>query len=510
MIRRFSDIQIDNAKRVSLLNYLSRRGAKLKQAGREYKWIYSDGTGEHDSVTIKSDGSKWFDHKRQQGGDTIGFLQEFMGLSFKEAVEELLNGEKPVERLQYIGESVWHNNQNPELPQKKEFKAPERNKDMRRLYAYLTKQRFIKPEIITHFVREQLLYEEPVHHNIVFLAADENGVPRGGQLKGTCSFDEGFRGTLAGSDTRYGFGHKGRSCKLFVYEAPIDLLSYLCLFPNWEEHNYIALDGLSPKAMLFFLENNLQVNEINICVDHDEAGIEATDRLRDILIDKGYAPENIHRQLPSMKDWNECLKEKNGVKALPAQGHPSVEAYLQSVQYLCETITQTKRNRYLSFSEMFKQKGCVWLVNVLEHEHKILEQEIRSGLTPQVISERLRRIALYCLAGSTELMTNSHTSPNIQEKTDKLNHLALEMSKEYKPYKDRGRLTGRRAELKQSLDQLELSVKQNFSSEQVAGILKTHADICIRAGVYMQTGYEREFTLQLSQTEAASPVMGFY
>ena len=94
MARRFSDTQVDNAKQVNLLDYLSRQGARLKKAGSEFIWVYRDGSGEHDSVTIKGDGSKWYDHKRQQGGDTIGFLQEFMGLGFKAAVEELLNGEK--------------------------------------------------------------------------------------------------------------------------------------------------------------------------------------------------------------------------------------------------------------------------------------------------------------------------------------------------------------------------------------------------------------------------------
>jgi len=346
MPRRFSDNQIDNAKRVNLLDYLSRKGAVLRRAGSEYIWIYRDGSGEHDSVTIKGDGSKWYDHKRQQGGDTIGFLQEFMGLGFKEAVEELLNGEKPVEEMCSTEDEIRYGNQNQKQSQKKEFKVPKRNNDMRRLFAYLTKQRFIKPDIIAYFVREKSLYEEPLHHNIVFLAVDENGVPRGGQMKGTSTLGGGFRGTLAGSDTRYSFGYRGKSCKLFVYEAPLDLLSYLCLFPDWEENSHIALDGLSPKAMLFFLETNPQVNEINICVDHDAAGIEASDRFRDILIDKGYAPANIHRLLPSMKDWNECLKQNNGALAMPAQEHPSVEAYRYTVRDLCEIIPRPKRTAF--------------------------------------------------------------------------------------------------------------------------------------------------------------------
>ena len=49
---------------------------------------------------------------------------------------------------------------------------------MHRVYAYLIKQRFIAPEVITHFAKQHTLYEDKEHHNAVFVGIDENGVPR--------------------------------------------------------------------------------------------------------------------------------------------------------------------------------------------------------------------------------------------------------------------------------------------------------------------------------------------
>ncbi len=64
------------------------RGEKLEHVGREHKLIYYDSSGKHDSITIR--GSKWFDHKNQTGGGAIKFMQEFYGMDFQTAVQELL------------------------------------------------------------------------------------------------------------------------------------------------------------------------------------------------------------------------------------------------------------------------------------------------------------------------------------------------------------------------------------------------------------------------------------
>ena len=63
------------ANSVDLERFLQMRGEKLEKAGREYKLIYYDGSGKHDSITIS--GSAWFDHKNQVGGGAIKFMRHF-------------------------------------------------------------------------------------------------------------------------------------------------------------------------------------------------------------------------------------------------------------------------------------------------------------------------------------------------------------------------------------------------------------------------------------------------
>ena len=41
------------ANGVDLAEFLHMRGEKLEKAGREYKLIYHDGSGKHDSITLR-------------------------------------------------------------------------------------------------------------------------------------------------------------------------------------------------------------------------------------------------------------------------------------------------------------------------------------------------------------------------------------------------------------------------------------------------------------------------
>ena len=63
------------ANSVDLTEFLRMRGEKLEKVGREYKLIYYDGSGKHDSIMIH--GAAWFDHKNQVGGGAIQFMHGF-------------------------------------------------------------------------------------------------------------------------------------------------------------------------------------------------------------------------------------------------------------------------------------------------------------------------------------------------------------------------------------------------------------------------------------------------
>ena len=138
----FTEEQKLRASSVDLVEFLRRQGEKLIPSGRE-KRLSSD-----HSITVQ--GNEWYDHAAEQGGGPISFIQNFYDLSYPEAVARLLDGEQG-----QIDESSKRKKKEP----KKEFALPLAGKEMRRLYAYLLKKRFIDREVLNTFVRAGLIYE---------------------------------------------------------------------------------------------------------------------------------------------------------------------------------------------------------------------------------------------------------------------------------------------------------------------------------------------------------------
>lgn len=320
----FSEDDLYRANTADLVTYLESRGERVKKVGSTYQYIYTDGGGTHDSVTIY--GGKWYDHKNQRGGYAVKFLQEFLGFSFQDSVTELLGG--------HCGApTVRPALQEPPKPVVKPFELPEANSDMRRVFAYLTKQRFIASDVISFFAHHRKIYEDKKYHNVVFVGTDENGTPKQASVRSTLSFGNVFRITVANSDTKYSFSHFGKSGKLFVFEAPIDMLSFITLYhQNWQTHSYIAMNGVYESAVLNALDSHSELKEIYLCTDNDEGGTDAADRLSDILCENGYT--DIFRIMPENKDFNEDLKQLHGSTPIPAVAHLRKELFSENVSLL--------------------------------------------------------------------------------------------------------------------------------------------------------------------------------
>ena len=146
------------------------------------------------------------------------------------------------------------------------------------------------------------IYESKNYHNVVFVGRDKEQNPRYAAMRGT---DENrYRGEARGSEKAYGFGHIGTDEKLFVFESPIDLLSYITAVPEeWEKHSYISLGGLSEKAMKRMYTEYPHIHSIYLCLDNDEPGNERCRQFVSLI------PEelSVYRLEPVKKDWNECL-----------------------------------------------------------------------------------------------------------------------------------------------------------------------------------------------------------
>ena len=186
----------------------------------------------------------------------------------------------------------------------KPFALPPANKDMRRVFAYLIKHRSIARDVVAHFAKAGLLYEDAEYHNAVFVGTDVEGVPRHAHKRSANSYGKAFRLNVEGSDPRYSFHYVGTDRSLYVFEAPIDMLSFITLYPeNWQRHSYVACCGTSIQPVLQMLEQTPQLDTVLLCLDNDEAGHQASRRMREQL-EVRYSVECL---IPENKDWNDDL-----------------------------------------------------------------------------------------------------------------------------------------------------------------------------------------------------------
>ena len=261
---QYTQAQIDRANAVSLEDFLRTQGETLIKSGREYRWK------EHDSLTVR--GNKWFRHSQSKGGYPIDFVMEFYGKSFPEAVQ-LLTGES--------GEGQSEASTAPPTA----FHLPLHNRTADRAIQYLTESRGLNKTLVEAFLLSGDIYEDAKRHNVVFVGRDRSGTPRYAHVRGTA---DPFRQDIAGSDKSYPFRHEGNGNQLFVFEAPIDLLSFICLYPqDWQTRNYLALGGVSGKALDRFLSERKDTQKVFLCLDSDTAGNEACTRLAQSIPGEG-------------------------------------------------------------------------------------------------------------------------------------------------------------------------------------------------------------------------------
>ena len=137
------------------------------------------------------------------------------------------------------------------------------------------------------------------------MGTDEQGVPRHAHKRSTNSQGKSFKVNVEGSKPQYSFHHVGQDSILYVFEAPVDMLSFLTLYPEgWQEHSYVALCGTGGQAVRWMLEQSAYLRDVVLCLDHDVPGQTAAKRLQEELQGAGYHSSIL---LPVHKDWNDGL-----------------------------------------------------------------------------------------------------------------------------------------------------------------------------------------------------------
>lgn len=299
----YTDDERQRALDVSLTSLAASLGYTPVRKGQHFS------LKEMDSLIIYNDRSwhRWSGKGNITGGSQIDFLLEFGSVS---SVPEAINY-----LLRFKGEAVEeHSAKAPEPEKPREFVLPKKNENQRRLFAYLIKTRGLSQEVVSDWVHRKLIYEDAVHHNIVYCGRDPEGKIRYAGLRGTADlYGKKFKMDVPGNDKNYGVNIVNHeSGELKVFEAVIDCMSYIDLYGD-NVSNKLVLGMVEDNPLQQFLKDYDHIKKIVFCLDNDAAGrksIYGDPSIGRIGLKEKYERlgYEVEVEVPAAgKDFNECL-----------------------------------------------------------------------------------------------------------------------------------------------------------------------------------------------------------
>lgn len=282
--------------------------------------VYED-KAEH-GVRIYPNTNSFYDFYNAAGGSPIDLVCKYRDCGIGEAVQYILSEigcdreydnslhERAVDhsnskKSERSGVSAVNGTERAALD------IPDHALNNRRLFAYLNKTRHIDAPVIQQLLHEHLIYETD-RHNIAFVANDEHGNPAHIFQRGTVT-DKVWRGDTAGSDKEYGFSYGSGSDELVVFEAPIDLMSYLCLRKDDRSEDLLALGMLDDSPIDKYLDLHPGIKIIHFFLDNDAPGTAFSQNMMLKYSDKGYKCTNYmmcELAKKGCKDVNDYLIQK--------------------------------------------------------------------------------------------------------------------------------------------------------------------------------------------------------
>lgn len=316
----------EKALSISLTALASYLGYTPLRAGSHYY------LKEMDSLVIYNDRSwnRWSGKGNITGGTQIDFMLEYGGAaSVPEAVMKLLDfsGEGMAAAAPAASDEKRTQSSNDGYS----MSLPPKNQNFRRMYAYLIQTRGLSQEVVSDFVHRRLIYEDSVHHNIVYCGRDPEGNIRYAGLRGTGDiYGKAFKMDVPGNNKNYGVNIVNEeSDELKVFESVIDCMSYIDMYKD-NRSNKLVLGMVEDNPLMQFLKDYSHIKKISFCLDNDEAGMKAIygeqekpDRpgLKKKYESKGYT---VSVEIPENgKDFNESLLGMK--KSIPFQETQSIE-----------------------------------------------------------------------------------------------------------------------------------------------------------------------------------------
>ena len=226
----------------------------------------------------------------------MSFVQKFMDKTYVEAMKFILGDG--------AGEIKQVEPKQAKPKEKRKFEPPVLTNDPRKAYAYLNVRRGIPKDVLVPFFKKKLIGETKKYANVAFMGYDMDGNLKHVNLRATYS-NATFKGNASGSTPEYSFHYTGQSEKLYLFEAPIDMLSFIAMKGDgWQDHSYAACCGVADKVLFQMLKDSPNIKKVFLCLDNDWAGRVAEYRIAEKLKENGV---EFNIKIPKGKDWNEDL-----------------------------------------------------------------------------------------------------------------------------------------------------------------------------------------------------------
>lgn len=289
---------IENIKQnIQITDYARYLGFTPVKVGRWYS------LKEHDSVRIDPERNIFFRNSTGEHGSIIDFAMAFTGEGLQDVMRDLKKylGEDPEPARMVIKDRI-RGAKNDILV------LPDKDKDHRNVFAYLTKTRNIDKAVVSFMLKKRYLYQD-TKKNCVFVSY-EGERPIFASLRGTNTHRR-YVADVPGSDYTKGQLFRNGRDILCITESVIDAMSLMTLTGDPEKYDYLSLSGVGKTEPIYYYIEKDGYKGLIFALDNDEAGIEAASAIKEEIITKGLMKEDqIVICLPDKKDWNEELKEK--------------------------------------------------------------------------------------------------------------------------------------------------------------------------------------------------------
>lgn len=395
---RFTDEQIEKASKVSILQVAESLGIKVHKVGNSkysYRSVENSGLVFSELKNTFHMHSSLFGQAAGTGGSVIDFVKIMTNLNFPQTVNKLLT--ENYDQVEIKNESSFKKE-----PFNDYFNRSADNKQTA-VKNYLINERKLDERIISHLMSKNYIKEDYYKQAIFYHA--KHGVKVGATVQGTVYDPEKFgkrgrfKGIAKNSESGFGFnvqlGEKVE--KLYVFESPIDALSYWSLHPTLKNSMLASIDGSSTKSNTVFnimnylaMEHNFDdeedINKFQVLLSMDNdapdkfgkrSGQDFIQKFLDYPIVRQQAPEYKENRLfidnspnKMFKDWNDQLKFVRQLEISPQfinpERHQFVQISREKEKYKVEFIGNDVPEEYVSQPVIFDATSKEEVIKLLK------------------------------------------------------------------------------------------------------------------------------------------------